>query len=131
MAKKKEITVLVDNCVMQLNLDVLLQVCGITGVRKIIASVFQEPQRNTETIATMDKYIPLKVAEAKEEWKKASDWYLSTYESTVGMIDSAARKLADKRNLKRLRRVKKAKANYERYEKIAKYYQKYRDKEID
>lgn len=131
MAKKKEIIVLVDNCVMRLNLDALLCDCKITGIRKIIASVFQEPQRNTETIATMDKYIPLKVAEAKEEWKKASDWYRATYESTVGMIDSTARKFTDKRNLKRLQKVKQAKANYERYEKIAKYYQKYRNKETD
>lgn len=62
-----QFTVLVERCVMQINPDPFFSNCTLTKAHKLFRYVFQEPQRNTETIASLGRYLPARVAEAKTE----------------------------------------------------------------
>lgn len=59
------LTVLVERGVMQINPDPFFDNSTLINSRKLLRYVFQEPDRNTETIASLGGYLPAKVAEAK------------------------------------------------------------------
>lgn len=60
-----QLTVLVERCVMQINPDPFFDHSTLVNCRKLLRYVFQEPDRNTETIASLGGYLPAKVAETK------------------------------------------------------------------
>lgn len=60
-----QLTVFVERCVMQINPDPFFDNSTLANIRKLFRYVFQEPDRNTETIAALGGYLPAKVAEAK------------------------------------------------------------------
>lgn len=60
-----QITVLVERCTMQISLDPFFDSSTLANIRKLFRYVFQEPDRNTETITALGRYLPAKVAEAK------------------------------------------------------------------
>lgn len=59
------LTVLVERCVMQINLDPFFDKSSLANIRKLFRYVFQEPNRNMETIAALSGYLPAKVVETK------------------------------------------------------------------
>ena len=66
------VTVLVHRCRMEINLEPFFDKSTLVNIRKLFRYVFQEPWRNTETIAALGEYLPAKVAETKEAWGKTS-----------------------------------------------------------
>ena len=90
-----QLTVLVKRCVMYINPDQFFDNSTLVNIRKLFRYVFQEPDRNTETIAALGGYLSAKVAETKADWHQAGVDY------TNGYVD-----------------VKRAKAKHEKYQKI-------------
>lgn len=115
-----QLTVLVERCVMQINLDPFFDNSTLANIRKLFRYVFQEPDRNTETITALGRYLSAKVAETKAAWGDASVSY------TNGFVDTTYRwglkcreKQAIERDNKRLlSAVKRAKNKHEKYVKI-------------
>ena len=92
------VTVLVGRCTMQINCEPFFDNSTLANIRKLFRYIFQEPDRNTETIAALGRYLPTKVAETKAAWDDASiartnGWGLKCHE-------------------------KRAKAKHEKYQKI-------------
>lgn len=114
------LTVLVERCVMQINLDPFFDKSTLVNIRKLFRYIFQEPDRNTETIAALGGYLPAKVAEAKATWGDASVAYTNGYVDTKYRYDlNCHEKQAIERvNKKLLAAVKRAKAKHEKYQKI-------------
>ena len=114
------LTVLVERCVMQINPDPFFDKSTLVNIRKLFRYVFQEPWRNTETIAALGEYLPAKVAETKEAWGKASVAY------TNGFVDTSFRwglrtrekQAIERENKRLLAAVKRAKTKHEKYQKI-------------
>lgn len=116
------ITVLVERCVMQINLDPFFSSCTIAKAKKLFGYVFQEPWRNEDTITALADYLPQKADNAKELWHQASAAYQNGYVDTTYRYD-----LTDKQkspikaqNKRLLNEVKHCKTQYERWVKIVK-----------
>lgn len=60
-----QLIVLVERCVMQINPDLFFDSSPLTKIRKLFRYVFQESDRNTETVAALGRYLSAKVVEAK------------------------------------------------------------------
>lgn len=60
-----ELTVLVERCVITINTEPFFNNSTLANIRKLFRYAFQEPWRNTETIATLGRYLPARVAESK------------------------------------------------------------------
>lgn len=92
----------------------------LTDCKKLFKYLFQEPWRNTETIAALGGYLPAKVAESKDAWGKAGVDYINGYVDTKYRYELKCReKQAIERNNKRLlAAVKRAKTKHKKYQKI-------------
>lgn len=122
----KQITVLVERCTMQINLDPFFnRTTPLAKQKKLLGYVFREPWRNEETISTLDTYLPQKQAEAKEARKAASKRYQDEYISTQFRYDLTAqqKRTVEAANRKMLNEVKRCKTNFERWGKITAYYE--------
>lgn len=115
-----QLTVLVERCVMQINPDPFFDNSTLANIRKLFRYVFQEPDRNTETIAALGRYLPAKVAETKAAWGDASVSYTNGFVDTTYRWELKCReKQAIERDNKRLlAAVKRAKNKHEKYVKI-------------
>lgn len=115
-----QLTVLVERCVMQINPDPFFDNSTLANIRKLFRYVFQEPDRNTETIAALGGYLPAKVAETKAAWGDASVAYTNGYVDTKYRYDLKCREkqAIERANKKLLAAVKRAKAKHEKYQKI-------------
>lgn len=116
-----QLTVLVERCVTQINPDPFFDNSTLANIRKLFRYVFQEPDRNTETIAALGGYLPAKVAETKAAWGDASVAYTNGYVDLsyrqYGMPKSVINSTVAA-NKKLLAAVKRAKAKHEKYVKI-------------
>ena len=120
-----QITVLVERCTMQINIDPFFTQATLAKQKKLLGYVFQEPWRNEETIRTLDAYLPQKQAQAKDAWENASKRYQNEYTSTQFRYDLTAnqKRTIEAANRKMLNEVKRCKAKYERWGKIIAYYE--------
>ncbi len=121
-----QITVLVERCTMQINLDPFFsRTTPLAKQKKLLGYVFQEPWRNEETISTLGTYLPQKQAEAKEAWEAASKRYQDEYISTQFRYDLTAnqKRIIEAANRKMLNEVKRCKTNFERWGKIIACYE--------
>ena len=121
-----QITVLVERCTMQINLDPFFnRTTLLAKQKKLLGYVFQEPWRNEETISTLGTYLPQKQAEAKEAWEAASKRYQDEYISTQFRYDLTAqqKRTVEAANRKMLNEVKRRKTNFERWGKIIAHYE--------
>ena len=120
-----QITVLVERCTMQINLDPFFTQATLAKQKKLLGYVFQEPWRNEETIRTLDAYLPQKQAQAKDAWENASKRYQNEYTGTQFRYDLTAnqKRTIEAANRKMLNEVKRCKAKYERWGKIIAYYE--------
>lgn len=120
-----QITVLVERCTMQINLDPFFNRTTLAKQKKLLGYVFQEPWRNEETISTLGTYLPRKQAEAKEAWEAASKRYQDEYISTQFRYDLTAqqKRTVEAANRKMLNEVKRCKTNFERWGKIIAHYE--------
>ncbi len=108
----KDITVLVEQCTMQIHLDTFFKQMSLIKIKKLLGYVFYEPWRNEDTISTLNTYLPEKQAEAKEAWHKASVAYQNGYR-----LDN------ERNNKKLLSAVKQTKTKYERWGKIIAHFE--------
>lgn len=116
----KPITVLVDRCVMTVIPDVFFGKSTLADIRKLFRYVFQEPERNTETIAAIGKHLQAKVDESKEDWRKVSKDFINGFVDVTfrrGLSDKSKNALI-RANKKLATAVKQAKTRHERYIKI-------------
>lgn len=120
-----QITVLVERCTMQINLDPFFTQATLAKQKKLLGYVFQEPWRNGETIRILDAYLPQKQAQAKDAWENASKRYQNEYTGTQFRYDLTAnqKRTIEAANRKMLNEVKRCKAKYERWGKIIAYYE--------
>ena len=121
-----QITVLVERCTMQINLDPFFnRTTPLAKQKKLLGYVFQEPWRNEETISTLGTYLPQKQAEAKEALEVASKRYQDEYISTQFRYDLTAqqKRTVEAANRKMLNEVKRCKTNFERWGKIIACYE--------
>lgn len=120
-----QITVLVERCTMQINIDPFFTQATLAKQKKLLGYVFQEPWRNEETIRTLDAYLPQKQAQAKDAWENASKRYQKEYTGTQFRYDLTANQkwTIEAANRKMLNEVKRCKAKYERWGKIIAYYE--------
>ena len=120
-----QITVLVERCTMQINLDPFFTQATLAKQKKLLGCVFQEPQRNEKTIRTLDAYLPQKQAQAKDAWENASKRYQNEYTGTQFRYDLTAnqKRTIEAANRKMLNEVKRCKAKYERWGKIITHYE--------
>lgn len=120
-----QITVLVERCTMQINIDPFFTQATLAKQKKLLGYVFQEPWRNEETIRTLDAYLPQKQAQAKDAWENASKRYQKEYTGTQFRYDLTAnqKRTIEAANRKMLNEVKRCKAKYERWGKIIAYYE--------
>ena len=120
-----QITVLVERCTMQMNIDPFFTQATLAKQKKLLGYVFQEPWRNEETIRTLDAYLPQKQAQAKDAWENASKRYQNEYTGTQFRYDLTAnqKRTIEAANRKMLNEVKRCKAKYERWGKIIAYYE--------
>lgn len=120
-----QITVLVESCTMQINIDPFFTQATLAKQKKLLGYVFQEPWRNEETIRTLDAYLPQKQAQAKDAWENASKRYQNEYTGTQFRYDLTAnqKRTIEAANRKMLNEVKRCKAKYERWGKIIAYYE--------
>ena len=120
-----QITVLVERCTMQINIDPFFTQATLAKQKKLFGYVFQEPWRNEETIRTLDAYLPQKQAQAKDAWENASKRYQKEYTGTQFRYDLTAnqKRTIEAANRKMLNEVKRCKAKYERWGKIIAYYE--------
>lgn len=115
-----QLTVLVERCVMQINPDPFFDNSTLANIRKLFRYVFQEPDRNTETIAALGGYLPAKVAETKAAWHQAGVDYTNGFVDTKYRYELKCREkqAIERANKKLLAAVKRAKAKHEKYQKI-------------
>lgn len=115
-----QLTVLVERCVMQINPDPFFDNSTLANIRKLFRYVFQEPDRNTETIAALGGYLPAKVAETKAAWGDASVAYTNGFVDTTYRwgLKCREKQAIERANKKLLAAVKRAKAKHEKYKKI-------------
>lgn len=115
-----QLTVLVEHCAMQITPDPFFDNSTLANIRKLFRYLFQEPDRNTETIAALGGYLPAKIAETKAAWCDASVAYTNGYADTKYRNDLKCREkqAIERDNKKLLAAVKRAKAKYEKYQKI-------------
>lgn len=127
-----QITVLVERCTMQINLDPFFTQATLAKQKKLLGYVFQEPWRNEETIRTLDAYLPQKQAQAKDAWENASKRYQNEYTGTQFRYDLTAnqKRTIEAANRKMLNEVKRCKAKYERWGKIIAYYEMLKTKRM-
>ena len=120
-----QITVLVERCTMQINIDPFFTQATLAKQKKLLGYVFQEPWRNEETIRILDAYLPQKQAQAKDAWENASKRYQNEYTGTQFRYDLTAnqKRTVEAANRKMLNEVKRYKAKYERWGKIIAYYE--------
>ncbi len=120
-----QITVLVERCTMQINIDPFFTQATLAKQKKLLGYVFQEPWRNEETIRILDAYLPQKQAQAKDAWENASKRYQNEYTGTQFRCDLTAnqKRTIEAANRKMLNEVKRCKAKYERWGKIIAYYE--------
>lgn len=120
-----QITVLVERCTMQINIDPFFTQATLAKQKKLLGYVFQEPWRNEETIRILDAYLPQKQVQAKDAWENASKRYQNEYTGTQFRYDLTAnqKRTIEAANRKMLNEVKRCKAKYERWGKIIAYYE--------
>lgn len=121
-----QITVLVERCTMQINLDPFFnRTTPLAKQKKLLGYVFQEPWRNEKTISTLGTYLPQKQAEAKEAWEAASKRYQDEYISTQFRyyLTAQQKRTVEAANRKMLNEVKRCKTNFERWGKIIACYE--------
>lgn len=127
-----QITVLVERCTMQINIDPFFTQATLAKQKKLLGYVFQEPWRNEETIRILDAYLPQKQAQAKDAWENASKRYQNEYTGTQFRYDLTAnqKRTIEAANRKMLNEVKRCKAKYERWGKIIAYYEMLKTKRM-
>lgn len=105
---------------MQINPDPFFDNSTLANIRKLFRYVFQEPDRNTETIAALGGYLPAKVAETKAAWGDASVAYTNGFVDTTYRwgLKCQEKQAIERANKKLLAAVKRAKAKHEKYVKI-------------
>lgn len=115
-----QLTVLVERCVMQITPDPFFDNSTLANIRKLFRYVFQEPDRNTEAIAALGRYLPAKVAETKAAWGDASVAYVNGYVYTKYWyeLEYPEKQTVERANKKLLAAVKHAKVKHEKYQKI-------------
>lgn len=115
-----QLTVLVEHCVMQITPDPFFDNSTLANIRKLFRYVFQEPDRNTEAIAALSRYLPAKVAETKAAWGDASVAYVNGYVDTKYRyeLEYPEKQTVERANKKLLAAVKHAKVKHEKYQKI-------------
>ena len=120
-----QITVLVERCTMQINIDPFFTQATLAKQKKLLGYVFQEPWRNEETIRTLDAYLPQKQEQAKDAWENASKRYQNEYTCTQFRyyLTANQKRTIEAANRKMLNEVKRCKAKYERWGKIIAYYE--------
>lgn len=120
-----QITVLVERCTMQINIDPFFTQATLAKQKKLLGYVFQEPWRNEETIRILDAYLPQKQAQAKDAWENASKRYQNEYTGTQFRyyLTANQKRTIEAANRKMLNEVKRCKAKYERWGKIIAYYE--------
>lgn len=125
-----QITVLVERCTMQINIDPFFTQATLAKQKKLLGYVFQEPWRNEETIRILDAYLPQKQAQAKDAWENASKRYQNEYTGTQFRYDLTAnqKRTTEAANRKMLNEVKRCKSKYERWGKIIAYYEMLKNK---
>ena len=118
-----QITVLVERCTMQINIDPFFTQATLAKQKKLLGYVFQEPWRNEETIRILDAYLPQKQAQAKDAWENASKRYQNEYTGTQFRyyLTANQKRTIEAANRKMLNEVKRCKAKYERWGKIIAY----------
>lgn len=125
-----QITVYVDRCVMQIRVEAFLSESSLTNIRKLFRLISKEPGNNLKAIATLDGYIPVKTAEAKEKWHRASISYTDGYVETKFKYDLLhhEKQAIERANKKLLDAVKQAKTEYEKCQKILIAYEDFKKK---
>ena len=126
-----QITVLVERCTMQINLDPFFnRTTPLAKQKKLLGYVFQEPWRNEKTISILGTYLPQKQTEAKKAWEAASKRYQDEYISTQFRYGLTAqqKRTVEAANRKMLNEAKRCKTNFERWGKIIAHYEMLKNK---
>ena len=113
-----------DRCHMELNYPYALENMTLAKLKKVFAIMCTEGYRNTEAIRTTEKYIAGLIAEASDEWRKASDVYRDGYKDTQFDLTLSAtqRQRYERHNAALLRTVSNKKKAYERCLKMLNYF---------
>ena len=127
------VTVLVDRCTMQINCEPFFDKSTLANIRKLFRYIFQEPDRNTETIAALGRYLPTKVAETNAAWGDASVAYTNGFVDTTYRwgLKCREKQAIERANKKLLAAVKRAKAKHEKYQKILTAFEAVKNKNTD
>ena len=125
-----QITVYVDRCVMQILVEGFFSENSLTNIRKLFRLISKEPGNNLKAITTLDGYIPVRIAEAKEKWHRASISYTDGYVETKFKYNLTRREkqAIERANKKLLDAVKRAKTEYEKCQKILIAYEDFKKK---
>lgn len=121
-----QITVLVEHCTLQINLDPFFdRKTALTKQKQLLGYVFKEFWRNDEAIHALDTYLTQKKAEAIAAWAAASKRYQDEYVCTGFRYELTAqqKRSIEAKNRKRLNSVKRCKTEYERLCKISAHYE--------
>lgn len=125
-------TVLVNRCVMRINPDAFFDKSTLVDIRKLFRYIFQEPERNTETIAALSEYLHAKVDESKKVWNEASVDYTNCFVATQFYwgLPTKEKQGVERANKKLIAAVKRAKAKHERWQKILTAFETVKNKSI-
>lgn len=93
-----------DRCHMELKYPQALQTMTLATLRKVFVIMCTQGYRNTEAICVTEQYINAFIADAKEEWHKASIKCQDGYRDASYMLLSATQKAAYEKNNKALLR---------------------------
>lgn len=127
-----QITVLVEGCTMQINLDAFFAHATLIEQKKLFGYVFQEPWRNEKTISTLGEYLSHRLTNAKEAWDTASRQYQNEYICTQYRYDLTAKqkRTVEAANRKLLNAVKGCKIKYDRWNKIIAHFEMLKTKNL-
>lgn len=121
-----QITVLIENCTLQIDLDVFFDQTTLMKQKKLLEYVFRETWRNEESIRALGTFLSRRQTETKKDWSTASKQYQNDYVCTQFRYDLSTRQkqTVEAANRKMLNEVKRCKSKYDRWVKIIDYYEK-------
>ena len=111
-----------DKCHMELHYPYVLKTMTLANLKKVFDIMCKQGWRNPEAISITDQYIRMFVAEANEDWHKASIKCQDEYICADFEPDPRKKHAIESQNRKLLRVVANKKRSYERCLKILNYF---------
>ncbi len=127
---ESSLTVLVESGAIEIYTDIFFCKATLRSIRKFFGYMFQEPDRNTETISAVREYLTSKLAQKKEAWHRASVKYRNGYVDVNFKPYLSPEKIKEINcsNNRLLSAVKRTKSDYERCRKIVSIFETTKNK---